>query len=59
MTSLKSLAGGIQVTVTGARGPVGIDIVGVPTPGEFLVKAPGGDRKYLTVSARKERFRHV
>jgi hypothetical protein len=40
----------VRLTISGAQGAVGIEIDGTPTPGEFLVKAPGGDRKYLTAS---------
>lgn len=39
-----------RITVTGARGPLGIDVDGTPVPGQFLVKAPGGARKYQTAS---------
>lgn len=40
----------IRVEVTGARGALGIDLQGTPTPGQFLVKSPGGGRTFNTAS---------
>ena len=34
----------------GLRGPLGIDLAEPVTPGQFLVKAPGGSRRFLTAS---------
>ena len=45
-----SPSGRIRINVTGARGGLGIDLQGAPTPGQFLVSAPGGGRKFQTAS---------
>ena len=45
-----SPSGRIRINVTGARGALGIDLQGAPTPGQFLVSAPGGGRKFQTAS---------
>ena len=45
-----SPSGRIRINVTGARGALGIDLQGSPTPGQFLVSAPGGGRKFQTAS---------
>jgi hypothetical protein len=42
--------GRIRVNVTGARGGLGIDLQGTPTPGQFLVKAPGSGRTFNTAT---------
>lgn len=42
--------GRIRVNVTGARGALGIELQGTPTPGEFLVKSPGGGRSFNTAT---------
>jgi hypothetical protein len=49
VTSLRSFPN-IRVEVTGARGQLGIDLQAEAVPGEFLVSAPGGGRKFLTAS---------
>lgn len=40
----------INLRVSGARGPIGLDLEGPLTPGQFLVKAPGGARTFTTAS---------
>jgi len=49
MTSIKTLSR-VNVTITGARGPVGIEIDGPLSPGQFLVKSPGVNRRYQGAS---------
>lgn len=39
--------GRIRVNVNGARGAIGVDIEGTPSPGQVLTKAAGGNRKYI------------
>lgn len=42
--------GRIRVNVTGARGALGIDLQGTPTPGQYLVKGAGGGRSFTAVT---------
>lgn len=42
--------GRIRVNVTGARGALGIDLQGSPTPGQYLVKGAGGGRAFVPVT---------
>lgn len=43
--------GRIRVNVTGARGPVGIDIEGSPSDGQVLVKTSAGPRTFAGASS--------
>lgn len=45
-----SPSGRIRINVTGARGGLGIDLQGVPTPGQFLTKVSGGNRRFAAVT---------
>lgn len=45
-----SPSGRIRINVTGARGGLGIDLQGTPTPGQFLTKVSGGDRRFAAVT---------
>lgn len=42
--------GRIRVNVTGARGALGIDLQGTPTPGQYLVKGAGGGRSFSAIT---------
>jgi hypothetical protein len=50
MSSMKQLSS-IRLNVTGARGPVGINLIGNPSNGQFLTKLSSGSRDFAGASS--------